>query len=219
MEKDKIAIYVDFDECLIHGFTVTDGKNPTFEQVKKDFNVSCIPDGKELYAVVRRPGAIEFLTSLQSITSNIFILTAGLKEFQTKAATAAGLMDLVKGLYGRDSIDTPQFPISILIDDLEIQSSNTFKKCLQMGVVDKETHTRTKYGPWNQDDTDKVINTISSHYIKISHFDATNKNDNGLAEVLPQIQPKIDKLKKEFNDYLKEKIVRIFRESEILRKI
>jgi hypothetical protein len=212
---NKVAIYVDFDECLIHGFTVTDGKNPTFDEVKKDFEVSWIPDGKEMYAIVLRPGAKEFLNSLQKITPNVFILTAGQKEFQTKVATAAGLIGLVKGLYGRDSTDTPQFPISILIDDLEIQSSNTFKKCLQMGIVDKDIHHRTQYGPWNQSDTNKVIETISKHYIKISHFDATNKNDKGFSEVLPQIQPKVDHLKKEFNDYLKEKIVRIFKESEI----
>lgn len=215
MGNDKVAIYVDFDECLIHGFTVSDGKNATFEQVKQDFEVYSIPDGNGTYAIIIRPGAKEFLKSLHTITDNIFILTAGLKEFQTRAATEAGLMNLVKGLYGRDSTDTPQFPISVLIDDLEIQSSNTFKKCLQMGIVDKDIHHRTQYGPWSQGDTNKVIETISKHYIKISHFDATNKNDDSLLQILPKIQPKIDHLKKEFNDYLKEKIVRIFKESII----
>jgi hypothetical protein len=215
MGKDKVAIYVDFDECLIHGFTVTDGKNPTYEQVKRDFEVSWIADGKEMYAIVLRPGAKEFLKSLHAITPNVFILTAGQKEFQTRVATEASLIGLVKGLYGRDSTDTPQFPISVLIDDLEIQSSNTFKRCLQMGIVDKDTQRRTQHGPWDQNDTNRVIKTISKHYIKISHFDATNKNDTGFAEVLPQIQPKIDHLKKEFNDYLKEKIVKIFKESLI----
>lgn len=215
MGKDKVAIYVDFDECLIHGFTVNDGKNPTFDEVKKDFEVSWIADGKEMYAIVLRPGAKDFLKSLQAITPNIFILTAGQKEFQTRVATEAGLIGLVKGLYGRDSTDTPQFPISVLIDDLWIKSSNTYKKSLQMGIIDDDTIRKINQGPWNPDDEEKVANIISKHYIKISHFDATNKNDKGFSEIFPLIQPKIDHLKKEFNDYLKEKIVKIFRESLI----
>jgi hypothetical protein len=215
MDKNKIAIYVDFDECLIHGFNVSDNKQPTFDEVKKQFETAWIPDGKDVYAIVLRPGAREFLKSLQKITPNVFILTAGMKNFQTQVATAIGLIDLVKGLYGRDSTDVPTFPISVLIDDMWIKSPNTFKKSLQMGVIGDETMEKINHGPWNQDDEEYVAETIAKHFIQIDHFDATNPKDNGFAKVLPQIKPKLAPQITELKDILKEKIVTTFKKKKV----
>ncbi len=209
------AIYVDFDECLIHGFHAGDNKQPSFEELKKSYETAWIPDEGETYAIIIRPGAKEFLQSLQKITPNVFILTAGLKNFQTKVAEAAGLLGLVKGLYGRDSKDVPQFTVSVLIDDLWIQSQNTYHKFFQMGVIDNETMERIKYGPWNQESTDQLVETITKNYIQIPHFTAEKVNDNGFAEVLPKIQLKLNNLDKEVDSILQEKIITSFTESKI----
>ncbi len=216
MDKGNIAIYVDFDECLIHGFTNSDNKEPTFDQVKTQFETAWIPDDKDMYAIVLRPGAREFLKDLQKITPNVFILTAGMKEFQTRVATAIGLIDLVKGLYGRDSNDVPVFPVSILIDDMWIKSPNTYKKSLQMGIIDNDTIERINHGPWVSEDEDTVENTIAKHYIQIDHFDATNPNDQGFAKVLPQIKPKLVALERELGVVLKEKIVKTFKKKKVI---
>lgn len=212
------AIYVDFDECLIHGFHAGDNKEPSFDELKKSYETAWIPDEGETYAIIVRPGAREFLQSLQKITPNVFILTAGLKNFQTRVAEEVGLLGLVKGLYGRDSTDVPQFPVSVLIDDLWIESQNTYHKCVQMGVIDQETMQRIDHGPWNQEETDKVVETIRKHYIQISHFTGENLNDHGFAEVLPKIQPKLDELTKEVEELLQEKIITTFTEARITER-
>jgi hypothetical protein len=214
--ENNTAIYVDFDECLIHGFNENDGRNPTHEEVKQDFEVTSIPDEGKQYIIVLRPGVREFLAALKKITPNVMILTAGKKDFQTKAAQAAGLLELVSGLYGRDSEDVPQFPISVLIDDLWIQCQNTFRKSQQMGIIDKETVRRTQYGPWSSDDTDNVVAKIDKHYIQIKHFDATNKNDNGFNEILPKIEPKLQAQRKEIAEVIQEKIISYFKEDKVL---
>lgn len=212
------AIYVDFDECLIHGFHAGDNKQPSFEELKKSYETAWIPDEGETYAIIVRPGVREFLQSLQKITPNVFILTAGLKNFQTRVADAVGLMGLVKGLYGRDSTDVPQFPVSVLIDDLWIQAENTYHKCFQMGVIDAETMQRIKHGPWSQEESDRVVEDITKHYIQISHFTAENLNDNGFADVLPKIQPKLAALTKEVEKILQEKIITTFTEAKITER-
>ena len=214
MDNNKYAIFVDFDECLIHGFTASDRKTPTFDEVKKDFEVTWIADEETKYVIVLRPGAKEFLQELKKITPNIFILTAGLKDFQIKVAESAGLFGLVKGLYGRDSTDVPKFTCPILIDDMWLKSGNTFRKCQQMGIIDRETQERIDHGPWVDGDEDAVAALIEKHYIQIRHFDATDKNDAGFQEVMPKIQPKLDVLSHEFRDYLKEKIIAVFKEGK-----
>jgi len=217
MEKDKMAIYVDFDECLIHGFTNNDGKNPSYEEVKRNFETTWIPDDGNQYVIVIRHGAREFLQNLQKITPNVFILTAGMKNFQTRVAEAAGMLNLVKGLYGRDSKDVPTFPFSVLIDDLWIQCQNTYRKCVQMGVIDEETSQRVDHGPWNQEDTNRVVATIEKHYIQIKHFTGEDINDKGFEEVMPKIEPKLKAQEKELADYFQEKIKNTFINESIIK--
>lgn len=215
MDKNKIAIFVDFDECLIHGFTTSDNKKPIYDEVKQNFEVSSIDDAGSTYAIVLRPGAREFLKSLHKITSNVFILTAGLKQFQTKVARAIGLMNLVKDLYGRDSTDVPIYPVCVLIDDMWIKSPNTFKKSRQMGIIDNQTIEKINSGVWNYTDEQTIADTIAKHYIQIEHFDATNPKDQGFAKVYPLIKPKIDELSKEIKNTLNEKIVKSFKKKKI----
>lgn len=211
MDKNKTGIFVDFDECLIHGFRVAH-KSTTYDKAKQKFETASIADGKSTYAIVLRPGAKEFLKSLQKITPNIFILTAGLKQFQTSVALEIGLMGLVKGLYGRDCTDVPTFPFCVLIDDMSIKSPNTFRKCQQMGIIHTDIIEKINYGTWNTEDEETVVDTIKRHFIPIERFTAQNSLDNGFATTFPLIKPTLEKQK---NDSLRGKIAHVFENQKI----
>lgn len=210
MNQNKIAIFVDFDECLIHGFNANDGRSPTHDEVKKQFETSVLNDEKEPYVIVLRPGAKEFLKDLHKITPNVFILTAGLKDFQSRAAKSIGLLPLVKALYGRDSKDVPIYQYSILIDDMWPNSSNSIHKFAQMGVIDSDTKERADHGPWNPKDATKLLQDLSHHFIQIKSFDATNMNDRGFDEIVLEIKPRIDYLVSASENLLENKITETF---------
>jgi hypothetical protein len=82
----------------------------------------------------RRPGALEFLDSLHDITPEVYCLTMGLTEHQTKVVESLGMLGKVKGVFGRDQLDrVPRLNNPILVDDLPHDHPNSAQKLRAMG--------------------------------------------------------------------------------------
>lgn len=208
----NIGIYVDLDETLIHGFHPGDGRYPSDESVKSDFETAYIESDN--YLIVLRPGTKEFLKSLQSISPNIFILTAGQVEFQTQVASKIGILNLVKGIYGRDSKvnEVPKFGEAILVDDLGFFTPNTYYKLLQMGILYEDEYSEVK-NTRNYEFRKEFEKTYEKYYVLIPPFTAEDKNDNKLSTMVSQVKERLDSIKKVT---VQEKIVNYFTEKVII---
>ena len=85
----------------------------------------------------RRPGALEFLDALNNITPDVYCLTMGITDYQTRVVEALGMRDKVKDVIGRDQLSrVPRLNNPILVDDLPHYHPNSAQKLEAMGAHD-----------------------------------------------------------------------------------
>lgn len=135
-----------------------------------------------------RPGAMEFISELKNIAPKVFALSAGLRAFQVEVMTAHGLMPLLDGLYGRESLGSrdalhvvPALPKTLLVDDQPLLSMLAISKLDVMGVLPG-------------DGIDELNKAFDRHYVHIPPFEGVLPDDE-LSKILPIIRAKAETLK------------------------
>lgn len=101
----------------------------------------------------RRPGALEFLDALNDITPDVYCLTMGITDYQTRVVEALGMRDKVKEVIGRDQLSrVPRLNNPILVDDLPHHHPNSAQKLQAMGADHRCCITVEPYDGRSQDD-------------------------------------------------------------------
>jgi hypothetical protein len=199
MSNNNTAVYVDLDDTLINAFSTNNEDEK--EMYRRKFETAEVGN----IIIVLRPFARQFLQSLNKITPNVYILTAGLTEHQSKISEAIGILKLSKGLFGRDAKNCPTFELPVLIDDLGIRMRNTYKKLYQMGVLEKNDLDSFDYGALSKEDMIEQEKRLAKYYISIKPFELRT-TDNEFNSMLPKVIQKLDNLKKELRIDIKEKV-------------
>ncbi len=111
--------------------------------------------------ILPRPHAKAFLSECRRMAT-VYILTAGTSQFQEQVLKAVGLLDVVNGVYGRDTYyEVPKGKNSILIDNLPHTHPNSVAKMEAMG---------------------------GGMFLKVSDWNGDKPKDNELMEALPKLR-------------------------------
>ena len=143
---NDLAIFVDQDETLLH---VTNDKMIGAISRRPNNLVNLVETGdaipipeeivnkyslKDHYThIVVRPYAHEFLSQMQALTPNLFVLTSGGKDFQIEMLKLAGLLDYFVEVFDRNTTEVPEFKVKILVDDLPDYSIGIASKMKLLG--------------------------------------------------------------------------------------
>ena len=192
MSDNDTVVYVDMDETLLHGYSVGDRRyiaqdNGSFETAKLD---------NEDYLIILRPFAKKFLQAMNKITPNVFILTAGRSDFQTRVAQKIGILPLTRGLYGRDSKNVPKFRIPLLVDDLGIRMGLTYRKFHQMGVLTDDEFMTSQQTALSREELIAQEKRLADYYLLVKPFTAEHADDRVLVDAVPEVHRKLDIIKK-----------------------
>lgn len=148
---DDPTIFVDQDETLLHLGYKSEISN------LKNKNSFFIDD----LGIVVRPNAYTFLKECRKI-AKVYILTAGITNFQRKILEKVNLINVVEGVYGLDQFhNVPQKKKATLIDNLPYNHPNSAAKLEAMG---------------------------GGMFFKVPDWYGTKSDDNALMELLPKIK-------------------------------
>jgi hypothetical protein len=195
MEK---AIFLDIDNTLLYqvpwaessqlaalvkGASKNALAKKSLEDVKKLLKEpdSCLMLGSTVMVITPRPGAHVFVEELKKYTKNLYIMTKGTVNHQSKVLKEAGFEGF-SGIFGRDSKLHPNMSISILVDNNSPRDMTTVWKMSLLGMLTSERPGTLEYS-----------NIIKAKYVQVSSFQ--NKlEDEPLDSYLDEVISKFDNL-------------------------
>jgi FMN phosphatase YigB (HAD superfamily) len=111
--------------------------------------------------ILPRPHALKFLAECNKI-GTVYVLTAGDSSFQKQVLKTVGMLDSVKGVFGRDTYhEVPKASRSVLIDNLAHSHPNSVEKLQAMG---------------------------GGAFLKVPDWEGLDPKDTYLMEILPKLK-------------------------------
>jgi hypothetical protein len=177
MISNNPAFFVDFDETLVSSNRVNKFNDELQELIDdQDVNKYLFEDRGQNWVSFLRPHAIEFLNELKKL-GNVYILTAGAKEFQLPIKKYFHMPISDDHVFGPNQyFEVPYFKNAFLIDNLHFHASDIIDKLTVMGHAPEYSDQDNEYI-----ENDRHIQVKPFYYQNIG-------TDNELVNVLNFIQ-------------------------------
>lgn len=164
---NSTAIFIDQDETLLRGylgivreFFGVDAHNINESNLrdmcqKHDVFVITKP---VLYMTKKRPNVDEFLQELSNMFDNMYVLTAGRTNSQSKILNKLGLLEYFDGIFGDPWENIPKHKESYLVDNLQNGDSVLDRKLNVAGVPNSNfIHVE----PWYGGDDNSLVSVLA----------------------------------------------------------